>query len=201
MCAMCAVVPLMLQLLTYDLSTGDVEELPEHLTQGLPMPNGATNWPGTDDTFVLLTQVRLAALCTRYRLAQLCVFSGHWQCLWIFYLLNIVAGLHCDTRWQQPLRHSCCSLRWGLHPLTATVVCLACDVTASRQSTAAAADSTFSNGNGACSAHVHDVPCTSKTGRYVQLLHTLLMQLLMQTAAVTLNPDSAACCSSKHAVH
>jgi hypothetical protein len=51
-----------LQLLTYDLSTGTVEELPEHLTQGLPMPNGATNWPGTDDTFVLLTQVRPARL-------------------------------------------------------------------------------------------------------------------------------------------
>lgn len=46
-----------LQLLTYDLATGAVEELPEDLTQALPMPNGATNWPGTDDTIVLLTQV------------------------------------------------------------------------------------------------------------------------------------------------
>lgn len=49
---------LQLQLQTLDLGTGAVEELPQHLTQGLPMPNGATNWPGTDDTFVLLTQVK-----------------------------------------------------------------------------------------------------------------------------------------------
>lgn len=47
-----------LQLQTLDLGTGAVEELPQHLTRGLPMPNGATNWPGTDDTFVLLTQVK-----------------------------------------------------------------------------------------------------------------------------------------------
>ena len=45
------------QLQTLDLATGAVEELPQDLTQGLPMPNGATNYPGTDDTFVLLTQV------------------------------------------------------------------------------------------------------------------------------------------------
>jgi hypothetical protein len=46
-----------MQLQTLDLGTGAVEQLPEDLTKGLPMPNGATNWPGTDDTFVLLTQV------------------------------------------------------------------------------------------------------------------------------------------------
>jgi gluconolactonase len=45
-----------IQLQTLDLSSGHVEVLPSQLTNQLPMPNGATNWPGTDDCFVLLTQ-------------------------------------------------------------------------------------------------------------------------------------------------
>eukprot|EP00878_Enallax_costatus_P016254 GHUV01017049.1.p1 GENE.GHUV01017049.1~~GHUV01017049.1.p1 ORF type:complete len:305 (+),score=68.28 GHUV01017049.1:266-1180(+) len=45
-----------IQLQTLDLSTGQVELLPQELSDQLPMPNGATNWPGTDDSFVLLTQ-------------------------------------------------------------------------------------------------------------------------------------------------
>lgn len=46
-----------LQLQTLDLCTGQVDLLPQQLSDQLPMANGATNWPGTDDSFVLLTQV------------------------------------------------------------------------------------------------------------------------------------------------
>uniref|UniRef100_A0A383VQH9 SMP-30/Gluconolactonase/LRE-like region domain-containing protein n=1 Tax=Tetradesmus obliquus TaxID=3088 RepID=A0A383VQH9_TETOB len=45
-----------IQLQTLDLACGAVEHLPQHLAKQLPMPNGATNWPGSDDSFVLLTQ-------------------------------------------------------------------------------------------------------------------------------------------------
>eukprot|EP00882_Tetradesmus_deserticola_P001763 GHRQ01001895.1.p1 GENE.GHRQ01001895.1~~GHRQ01001895.1.p1 ORF type:complete len:364 (+),score=130.99 GHRQ01001895.1:370-1461(+) len=45
-----------IQLQTLDLACGAVEHLPQHLVKQLPMPNGATNWPGTDNSFVLLTQ-------------------------------------------------------------------------------------------------------------------------------------------------
>ncbi|KAF6263580.1 calcium-dependent phosphotriesterase [Scenedesmus sp. NREL 46B-D3] len=45
-----------IQLQTLDLACGAVEHLPQHLVKQLPMPNGATNWPATDDSFVLVTQ-------------------------------------------------------------------------------------------------------------------------------------------------
>jgi hypothetical protein len=56
-----------LQLQTLNLSCGAVEHLPQQLVKQLPMPNGATNWPGTDDSFVLLTQVCIHALAASRR--------------------------------------------------------------------------------------------------------------------------------------
>jgi gluconolactonase len=46
----------MMQLHTVDIPTGKVTKLPESLANSLAMANGATNFPGTDDSIALLTQ-------------------------------------------------------------------------------------------------------------------------------------------------